>query len=76
MRRQTTPTQPLTNANTTALENIKALAEKIECTLNYAERGTVGYAIIDTSANLSLEDDENLVSSIADLDDIISIRIL
>ncbi len=64
------------NANTTALENIKALAEKIECTLNYAERGTVGYAIIDTSANLSLEDDENLVSSIADLEDIISIRIL
>lgn len=64
------------NAGTDALENIKALADKTDCTLNYAERNTIGYAIIDTASTLSLEDDENLVSSIADLDDIISIRIL
>lgn len=64
------------NAGTNALDEIKTLASKIECTFNYAERNTIGYAIIDTSANLSLEEDENLVSSIADIEDILAIRIL
>ncbi len=64
------------NAGTKALENIKSLLNGIENTLSYAERGTIGYAIIDTNNSLNLETDENLISSIADLEDIVSIRIL
>ncbi len=64
------------NAGTQALENIKALLNDIENNLSFAERGTIGYAIIDTNDVISLEADENLISSIADLEDIISIRIL
>ncbi len=64
------------NAGTNALEDIKSLLASVEHKLNYSERGTIGYAIIDTNDNVSIETDENLISSLADLDDIISIRIL
>lgn len=64
------------NAGTGALEEIKKAIKDISCDFNYAERGTIGYAIIDTDNTISLETDENLVSTIADIIDIISIRIL
>ena len=64
------------NAETNALNDIKEAISTIACSFNYAERGTIGYAIIDTDDNISLEVDENLVSTLADISDIISIRIL
>lgn len=64
------------NTATKALDDIKATLSTIDCTFNYAERSTIGYAIIDTDDNISLEVDENLVSTLADISDIISIRIL
>ena len=64
------------NAGTNALDGIKELAGKLNCTFNYAERNTIGYAIIDTNEALSLEDDDNIVSAITDIEDILSIRIL
>lgn len=64
------------NTATKALDDIKATISTIDCTFNYAERSTIGYAIIDTDDTISLEADENLVSTLADIDDIISIRIL
>lgn len=64
------------NTATKALDDIKATLSTIDCTFNYAERATIGYAIIDTDDTISLEADENLVSTLADIDDIISIRIL
>lgn len=64
------------NTATKALDDIKATLSTIDCSFNYAERGTIGYAIIDTDDNISLEVDENLVSTLADISDIISIRIL
>ena len=64
------------NAGTKALDDVKALANKINCTFNYAERGTIGYAIIDTNETLSLEEDDNIVSAITDVEDIIAIRLI
>lgn len=64
------------NAGTKALEQIKEAVSTIACDFNYAERNTIGYAIIDTDDTISLEADENLISTIADLDDILGIRIL
>ncbi|MBO7177652.1 MAG: 3-phosphoglycerate dehydrogenase [Clostridia bacterium] len=64
------------NAGTKALDEIKNAISGIDATFNYAERGTVGYAIIDTDNTISLEADENLISTIADLDDVVGIRIL
>lgn len=64
------------NAGTNALDGIKELAGKLNCTFNYAERNTIGYAIIDTNESLSLEDDDNIVSAITDVEDIIAIRII
>ncbi len=64
------------NTATKALDDIKATLSTIDCTFNYAERSTIGYTIIDTDDNISLEVDENLVSTLADISDIISIRIL
>ncbi len=64
------------NAGTKALDEVKALANKINCTFNYAERGTIGYAIIDTNETLSLEEDDNIVSAITDVEDIIAIRLI
>ena len=64
------------NTATKALDDIKTTLSTIDCTFNYAERSTIGYAIIDTDDNISLEVDENLVSTLADISDIISIRIL
>ena len=64
------------NAGTKALDEIKNAISGIDATFNYAERGTVGYAIIDTDNAISLEADENLISTIADLDDVVGIIIL
>ena len=64
------------NANTKALNGIKEALSVVEHTLNYVERDTIGYAIVDTAAGINLEDNDNLISRIADVEDIISIRIL
>ena len=64
------------NAGTKALDEIKNAISGIDANFNYAERATVGYAIIDTDNAISLEAEENLISTIADLDDVIGIRIL
>lgn len=64
------------NAGTKALDEIKNAINGIKVDFNFAERGNVGYAILDTDDTISLEADENLVSTIADLDDIVGIRIL
>ena len=64
------------NAGTNALAEIKNSVKDVCCDFNYAERATIGYAIIDTDDSISLEADENLVSTMADLDNVISIRIL
>lgn len=64
------------NAGTKALEEIKSAVSGIDANFNFAERNTIGYAIIDTDNSISLDDDENLVATIADLDDIVGIRIL
>lgn len=64
------------NANTKALDGIKEALSVVEHTLNYVERDTIGYAIVDTAVGINLEDNDNLISRIADVEDIISIRIL
>ncbi|MBO5776003.1 MAG: 3-phosphoglycerate dehydrogenase [Clostridia bacterium] len=64
------------NANTGALNGIKEALASVEHTLNYAERDTIGYAIVDSAAGINLEDNDNLISRLADVEDIISIRIL
>lgn len=64
------------NAGTKALEEIKSAVSGIDANFNFAERNTIGYAIIDTDNSISLDADENLVATIADLDDIVGIRIL
>ena len=64
------------NAGTKALDEIKNAISGIDANFNYAERASVGYAIIDTDNAISLEADENLISTIADLDDVVGIRIL
>jgi len=64
------------NAGTKALEEIKSAVSGIDANFNFAERNTIGYAIIDTDNSISLDADENLVATIADLDDVVGIRIL
>ena len=57
------------NACTSALDAIKALAK--DAKFNYAEKKSVGYALIDVDAC-----DEALIESLSDLDEVVSIRIL
>ena len=57
------------NAGTSALDAIKALAK--DAKFNYAEKKSVGYALIDVDAC-----DEALIESLSDLDEVVSIRIL
>ncbi len=57
------------NAGTSALEAIKALAK--DAKFNYAEKKSVGYALIDVDAC-----DEALIEKLSDLDEVVSIRIL
>ena len=57
------------NAGTSALDAIKALAK--DAKFNYAEKKSVGYALIDVDAC-----DEALIEKLSDLDEVVSIRIL
>lgn len=59
------------------IEKITAILGNADYTLNFAERKSVGYAIIDTDVPLADGGEaQSIMESISDLDDIINIRIL
>ncbi|MDD3946829.1 MAG: 3-phosphoglycerate dehydrogenase family protein [Clostridia bacterium] len=65
------------NAGKGVIEKITAVLGNADYTLNFAEKKTIGYAIIDTDKPLGDGgDSQSIVEEISDLEDIINIRIL
>lgn len=65
------------NAGKDVIEKITAVLGNADYTLNFAEKKTIGYAIIDTDKPLGDGgDSQSIVEAISDLEDIINIRIL